>query len=117
MKPETNRAERLERLLRERIIILDGAMGTMLQQHQLDERAYRGERFRQWRRDLKGLHDLLALTQPQIIEGIHRQYLEAGADLFETNTFKAQALSVADYGMETFASAIKVAAARSCPLA
>src|SRR5438094_4370517 len=112
MKPETNRAERLERLLRERIVILDGAMGTMVQQHQLDERAYRGERFRQWRRDLKGLHDLLALTQPQIIEGIHRQYLEAGADLIETNTFNAQALSLADYGMESLAYEINVAAAR-----
>src|SRR5436190_3149182 len=112
MKPETNRAERLERLLRERIVILDGAMGTMVQQHQLDERAYRGERFRQWRRDLKGLHDLLALTQPQIIEGIHRQYLEAGADLIETNTFNAQALSLADYGMETLAYEINLAAAR-----
>src|SRR5207249_572466 len=112
MKPETNRAERLERLLRERIVILDGAMGTMVQQHQLDERAYRGERFRQWRRDLKGLHDLLALTQPQIIEGIHRQYFEAGADMVETNTFNAQALSLADYGMETLAYEINLAAAR-----
>ena len=98
--------------MRERIVILDGAMGTMVQQHQLDERAYRGERFRQWRRDLKGLHDLLALTQPQIIEGIHRQYLEAGADLIETNTFNAQALSLADYGMESLAYEINVAAAR-----
>src|SRR5437773_10883868 len=112
MKPETNRAERLERLLRERIVILDGAMGTMLQQHQLDERAYRGERFRQWRRDLKGLHDLLCLTQPRIIEAIHRQYLEAGADLIETNTFNAQALSLADYGLESLASEINVAAAQ-----
>src|SRR5947199_4373206 len=112
MKPETNRAERLERLLRERIVILDGAMGTMVQQHQLDERAYRGERFRQWRRDLKGLHDLLALTQPQIIEGIHKQYLEAGADLIETNTFNAQALSLADYRMEGLAYEINLAAAQ-----
>src|SRR5437867_4928496 len=113
MKPEPNRAGQLERLLRERIVIIDGAMGTMLQQHKLDEAAYRGERFKTWRQDLKGLHDLLCLTQAQIIEGIHRQYLEAGADLVETNTFNAQALSLADYGMESLAYEINVAAA-SC---
>ena len=86
MKPVQNRAEQLERLLRERIVILDGAMGTMVQQHKLDEAAYRGDRFRHSRRDLQGLHDLLCLTQPHIVEDIHRQYLEAGADLIETNT-------------------------------
>ena len=110
MKPD--RAEQLERLLRERIVILDGAMGTMVQQHGLDERAYRGERFRNWQKDLKGLHDLLCLTQPQIIQGVHRQYLEAGADLIETNTFNSQALSLADYGMESLAYEINVAAAQ-----
>src|SRR5438477_5708685 len=110
MKPD--RAEQLERLLRERIVILDGAMGTMVQQHGLDERAYRGERFRNWQKDLKGLHDLLCLTQPQIIQGVHRQYLEAGADLIETNTFNSQALSLSDYGMESVAYEIKVAAAQ-----
>src|SRR5256714_13334514 len=111
MKSEPNRAEQLERLLRERIVILDGAMGTMVQQHKLDEAAYRGERFKDSRRDLQGLHDLLCLTQPRIIEGIHKQYLEAGADLIETNTFNAQALSLADYGPEASAYEINAAAA------
>src|SRR5882724_421794 len=110
MKPD--RAEQLERLLRERIVILDGAMGTMVQQYGLDERAYRGERFQNWHRDLKGLHDLLCLTQPRIIQGVHRQYFEGGADIVETNTFNAQALSLADYGMESLAYEINVAAAQ-----
>ena len=110
MKPIPNRAEQLERLLRERIVVLDGAMGTMVQYHKLDEAAYRGERFKNSRRDLQGLHDLLCLTQPQIIEGIHKQYLEAGADLIETNTFNAQSLSLADYGMEGLAYEINLAA-------
>src|SRR5256885_4585055 len=112
MKLEQNRPEELERLLRRRIVILDGAMGTMLQQNQLDEAAYRGERFKTWRKDLKGLHDLLCLTRPRLIEEIHAQYLEAGADLIETNTFNAQALSLADYGMGSLAYEINVAAAR-----
>src|SRR5256886_7316812 len=112
MKRKPNRAQQLECLLRERIVVLDGAMGTMVQQHKLDEAAYRGERFKSWRKDLKGLHDLLCLTQPRLIESIHRQYLEAGADLIETNTFNAQALSLADYGMGSLAYEINVAAAR-----
>jgi 5-methyltetrahydrofolate--homocysteine methyltransferase len=111
MNPNQNRGEQLGRLLRERIVIIDGAMGTMLQQRNLDERAYRGERFKDWGRDVKGLHDLLSLTQPQTLEAIHRQYFEAGADLVETNTFNAQALSLADYGMESLAYEINVAAA------
>src|SRR5438445_8573079 len=112
MKPIENRAEQLQRLLRERIVIFDGAMGTMVQQHKLDEAAYRGERFKDSRRDLQGLHDLLCLTQPHIIEGIHKEYLEAGADLIETNTFNAQAISLADYGMEGLSYGINVAAAQ-----
>jgi 5-methyltetrahydrofolate--homocysteine methyltransferase len=91
----------LESLLRERIVILDGAMGTMIQQRRLDEAAFRGERFKDWKKDLKGHNDLLNLTQPAIIEDIHRQYLEAGADIVETNTFNSQAISLADYQMET----------------
>ncbi|HSB43975.1 MAG TPA: homocysteine S-methyltransferase family protein, partial [Nitrospira sp.] len=91
----------LESLLRERIVILDGAMGTMIQQRKLDEAAFRGERFKDWKKDLKGHNDLLNLTQPAIIEDIHRQYLEAGADVIETNTFNSQAISLADYEMET----------------
>ena len=91
----------LETLLRERIVILDGAMGTMIQQRKLDEAAFRGERFKDWKKDLKGHNDLLNLTQPAIIEDIHRQYLEAGADIVETNTFNSQAVSLADYQMES----------------
>ncbi|HET9130705.1 MAG TPA: homocysteine S-methyltransferase family protein, partial [Terriglobia bacterium] len=88
-------------LLRERILILDGAMGTMIQQRKLDEAAFRGEQFKDWSKDLKGHNDLLNVTQPAIIEEIHRQYLEAGADIVETNTFNSQAISLADYKMET----------------
>jgi len=88
-------------LLQERILILDGAMGTMIQQRQLDEAAFRGERFKDWTKDLKGHNDLLNVTQPFIIEEIHRQYLEAGADIIETNTFNSQAISLLDYKMET----------------
>ncbi len=95
--------EKLDQCLRERIVVLDGAMGTVIQQHQLDEAAYRGERFRDWPKDLKGNHDVLNLTQPQVIEEIHRQYLEAGADIIETNTFNSQAISLADYRMEALA--------------
>jgi 5-methyltetrahydrofolate--homocysteine methyltransferase len=90
----------LRRLLAERLVIIDGAMGTMVQQLKLQEADYRGGRFRDWPKDLKGLGDLLNVTQPDRIEGIHRQYLEAGADIIETNTFNAQAISLADYGME-----------------
>ena len=87
-------------LLRERILILDGAMGTMIQRHRLDEGAFRGERFKDWKKDLKGHNDLLNVTQPDVIEAIHRQYLEAGADIVETNTFNSQSVSLADYGMD-----------------
>jgi 5-methyltetrahydrofolate--homocysteine methyltransferase len=107
-----DRIEHLQRLLRERIVIIDGAMGTMIQQHKLDEAAFRGARFADWRgKDLKGLNDLLNVTQPQVIEGIHRQYLEAGADIIETNTFNAQSISLADYGMESLAYELSKAGA------
>ena len=99
-----DKIEHLQRLLRERIVILDGAMGTMVQQHKLDEAAFRGARFAQWQgKPLKGLNDLLNVTQPQIIEEIHTQYLEAGADIVETNTFNAQSTSLEEYGMESLA--------------
>ncbi|MCS6293253.1 MAG: methionine synthase [Nitrospira sp.] len=91
----------IEQLIQRRILILDGAMGTMIQQRKLDEAAFRGERFKDWKQDLKGHNDLLNITQPAIIEDIHRQYLEAGADIVETNTFNSQAISLADYHMET----------------
>jgi 5-methyltetrahydrofolate--homocysteine methyltransferase len=107
-----NRVQQLEKLLQERIVIIDGAMGTMAQQRQLDEAAYRGDRFKDSTRDLKGLHDLLCLTQPKVVEAIHRQYLEAGADIIETNTFNAQALSLSDYGLEPLAYEINLAAAQ-----
>jgi 5-methyltetrahydrofolate--homocysteine methyltransferase len=98
-----DRAEHLERLLRERIVILDGAMGTMIQTYNLDEAAFRGERFKDWHRDLKGNNDVLNVTRPQVVDEIHRQYLEAGADIIETNTFNSQAISLADYKLEAFA--------------
>src|SRR5277367_4894059 len=101
-KPGARAAELLQ-LLQERIVIIGGAMGTMIQSHKLDEAAFRGERFAHWHRDLKGNNDVLNVTQPQIIEDIHRQYLEAGADIIETNTFNSQAVSLADYKMEEFA--------------
>jgi len=106
------RAQALKAAARARILIIDGAMGTMIQRHKLDEAAYRGERFKHWSRDVKGNNDLLVLTQPSIIREIHDQYLAAGADIIETNTFNAQVISMADYGMEELAHEINVAAAR-----
>ena len=99
-------------LLEQRILIIDGAMGTMIQRHMLSEADYRGERFKNWPSDLKGNNDLLSLTQPQIIKGIHIEYLNAGADIIETNTFNAQRVSLADYHMEDLAYEINLAAAR-----
>ena len=99
-----NRASRLAQLpdlLARRILLLDGAMGTMLQTYRLTEADYRGTRFADWPSDLKGNNDLLALTQPQIVGAIQREYLEAGADILETNTFNANTISMADYGMES----------------
>ena len=109
-----NRASRLAllpELLARRILLLDGAMGTMLQTYRLTEADYRGTRFADWPSDLKGNNDLLALTQPNIVGAIQRQYLEAGADILETNTFNANTISMADYGMESLAYEINVAAA------
>jgi 5-methyltetrahydrofolate--homocysteine methyltransferase len=97
--------------LKERILVIDGAMGTMIQRHKLEEKDYRGERFKDWPSDLKGNNDLLSITQPSIIEGIHRQYLEAGADIIETNTFNSQAISMADYHMEALSYELNVASA------
>lgn len=99
-------------LLNERILVIDGAMGTMIQRHKPDENDYRGERFKDWKSDLKGNNDLLCLTQPEMIIGIHQQYLEAGADIIETNTFNAQRVSLADYHMEELAYELNVAAAK-----
>jgi len=97
---DSDRHRQLRALLAERILVLDGAMGTMIQRERLDEAQFRGARFRDWPHDLRGNNDLLVLTQPDLIRGIHRQYLEAGADIIETNTFNSTAVSMADYGME-----------------
>lgn len=98
--------------LKERILIIDGAMGTMIQRHKLQEADYRGERFKDWRCDVKGNNDLLNITQPDIIVGIHKQYLEAGADIIETNTFSSTAIAMADYQMQSLAYELNVAAAK-----
>ncbi len=105
--------ETLQALLRQRIVVIDGAMGTMIQTYRLEEADYRGDRFKNWHRDVKGNNDLLNLTQPQIIEAIHREYLAAGADLIETNTFNSTTISMADYGMEALAYELNVAGARN----
>ena len=102
----------LSALLRDRILILDGAMGTMIQRHKFTEAHYRGERFKDWPSDVQGNNDLLTLTQPEVISSIHREYLEAGADLIETNTFNAQVISLADYGMEELAYELNFESAR-----
>ena len=98
-----NLLEKLKSELKERIFVLDGAMGTMIQSYKLDEAAYRGERFKDIEKPIKGNHDILSITQPKIICEIHQCYLEAGADLIETNTFNANAISLADYGMQELA--------------
>lgn len=93
----------LKQALADRILVLDGAMGTMIQRYQLDEAAYRGERFADFDREVKGNNDLLSLTQPDIIREIHGQYLDAGSDIVETNTFSATTIAQADYAMEDLA--------------
>ncbi len=98
--------------LKERILIIDGAMGTMIQQYKLEEKDYRGERFKDWHTDVKGNNDLLSLTKPHIIEAIHTKYLEAGADIIETNTFSSTSIAQADYDMQSLAYELNVAAAK-----
>ena len=105
-------AEQIRQLLEQRILILDGAMGTMIQKHGLEEADYRGERFADWHRDVKGNNDLLVLTRPDVIRGIHEAYLEVGADIIETNSFNATRTSQADYDMQELAYEINVEAAR-----
>ncbi|MDX2504510.1 MAG: methionine synthase [Gammaproteobacteria bacterium] len=102
----------LETQLKERILFLDGAMGTMIQTYGLGESDYRGERFKDWPSDLKGNNDLLSITQPQIIKAIHTQYLEAGADIIETNTFSSTTIAMADYKMEALAYELNLASAQ-----
>ncbi len=102
----------LKELLAKRILIIDGAMGTMIQRHKLEEADYRGERFADWAHDLKGNNDLLVLTQPQIIQGIYEAYLEAGADIIETNSFNGTRVSMSDYHMDELIPEINREAAR-----
>ncbi len=108
---EARRAALAERAA-ERILVLDGAMGTMIQRLKLSEADFRGERFKDWPRDLKGNNDLLILTQPAAVEAIHRQYFEAGADIVETNTFSSTSIAQADYGMEALAYELNLEGAR-----
>jgi 5-methyltetrahydrofolate--homocysteine methyltransferase len=106
------RIEALKQALGERILLLDGAMGTMIQAFKLGESDYRGERFKDWQSDLKGNNDLLSITRPDVVQDIHRQYLEAGADIIETNTFNSIAPSMSDYGMESLVAELNTSAAR-----
>jgi 5-methyltetrahydrofolate--homocysteine methyltransferase len=101
----------IRKALEDRILIIDGAMGTMIQQYKLAEEDYRGERFKNWPSDLKGNNDLLSITQPAIISEIHKKYLDAGADIIETNTFSSTAIAMADYNMQSLAYELNVAAA------
>ncbi|MFO1408354.1 MAG: methionine synthase [Steroidobacteraceae bacterium] len=107
-----DRVREFRRLLGERILVLDGAMGTVIQSYRLGEADYRGERFRDWPRDLKGNNDLLSLTRPEVVGEIHRRYLEAGADIVETNTFNASAPSQSDYGTEALVRELNLASAQ-----
>lgn len=108
----SNRTAQLKSLLEKKVLIIDGAMGTMIQKHRLQEADYRGARFKDYTNDLKGNNDLLCLTQPAIIKDIHKQYLSAGAHIIETNTFNAQAVSLEDYKMQELATEINIAAAK-----
>ncbi|HAU8299652.1 TPA: methionine synthase [Vibrio vulnificus] len=108
----SNIRAQIEAQLKQRILLIDGGMGTMIQGYKLQEQDYRGERFADWHSDLKGNNDLLVLTQPQLIKEIHHAYLEAGADILETNTFNATTIAMADYDMESLSEEINFAAAK-----
>ena len=108
---QNNSSNLLSELLQHRILILDGGMGTLIQSHKLDEADYRGERFADYHMDIKGNNDLLSITQPEIIQGIHKQYLDAGADIIETNTFNSTEVSQADYDMQSLAYELNKAGA------
>jgi 5-methyltetrahydrofolate--homocysteine methyltransferase len=102
----------IKEALQERILVIDGAMGTMIQRHKLTEEDYRGTRFANWHSDVKGNNDLLCITQPAIVTGIHLEYLEAGADIIETNTFSSTSIAMADYDMQELAYELNVAATK-----
>ena len=112
MPDRSARLQALHQALKERILILDGGMGTMIQSYKLEEQDYRGKRFADWPSDVKGNNDLLVLTRPDVIGGIEKAYLDAGADILETNTFNATRISMADYGMEELAYELNVEGAR-----
>src|SRR5258708_31966087 len=112
VQPQGARARAFMALLPQRLVILDGAMGTMIQRHALSEEQFRGERFAAWRSDLRGNNDLLTITQPAVIAGIHREYLLAGADVISTNTFNSTAVSHADYAMQSLVAELNQAAAQ-----
>ena len=112
MSSRTDRIAALRQLLTERILVLDGGFGTMLQNRKLTEADYRGARFKDWKCDVKGNSDLLVLTQPDIVADVHRSYLDAGSDIIETNTFTANYPSQADYHMEDLVAEINLTAAR-----
>mgnify|MGYP002653843590 CR=1 FL=1 len=107
-----DRSEELAALMRERILVMDGAMGTMIQRQGLSEEDFRGERFADWSSDLKGNNDLLCLTRPDIISGLHDRYYAAGADISETNTFSGTTIAQADYGMESIIHELNAQGAR-----
>src|SRR5205085_5354477 len=98
--------------LQQRILVIDGAMGTMIQRYRLNEADYRGERFKHWHTDVKCNNDLLCITQPEIINAIHKEYLSAGADIIETNTFSSTSIAQSDYDMQSLAYELNVAAAK-----
>src|ERR1700679_2910082 len=112
MPTQAARARAFLALLQQRLVMLDGAMGTMIQRHGLGEAQFRGDRFADWRSDLRGNNDLLSITQPDIIASIHREYLLAGSDVISTNTFNSTAVSQADYGMQSLVAELNLAAAR-----
>lgn len=112
MSDRSVRLQALHQALKDRILILDGGMGTMIQSYKLEEVDYRGKRFADWPSDVKGNNDLLVITRPDVIGGIEKAYLDAGADILETNTFNATRISMADYGMEELAYELNVEGAR-----
>ncbi|RYD73143.1 MAG: hypothetical protein EOP53_20650, partial [Sphingobacteriales bacterium] len=107
-----SKLQQLQNILQKRILILDGAMGTMIQRHKLEDADYRGEKYKNWPGELKGNNDLLNITQPEIIKSIHKEYLEAGADIIETNTFSSTTIAMADYGMEGLVYELNFAGAK-----
>jgi len=112
MSTHSSRLQALQQALKERILILDGGMGTMIQSYKLEEEDYRGARFADWPQDVKGNNDLLLLSRPDIIQAIEKAYLDAGTDILETNTFNATQVSQADYGMESLVYELNVEGAR-----